>query len=215
MGKTWVGFFMRKAGKKDELSKFLANHCVPMYNKHRRRNARVQTHTGGKERLKMSCNFAGFSSHAEKLPENELLAFRQGGTMYLDWHSLGEAAAIELPKGRVAEGCALQLREYFGASMKTFLAEKGSAVRCVALSYTEKEVLFTIDFSDFSRPAQCLRYTYNEYLDAERLPTYTASEEDRQRMRRAALSRLVELMPKAYMHNGKIYQDADHYRLYK
>lgn len=196
-------------------AKFLANRRVPMYNKHRYRNLRVQTHTGGKGRLKMSCNSVGFSSHAENLPENELLVYQKGGVMHLDWRSLGEAATIELPKGRVAEESALQLREYFEEPMKAFLMENGSAVRCVSLTYTEKEVLFTIDFSDLSRPAQCLRYTYNEYLDAEKLPTYIASEEDRQRMHRAALSRLVEIMPEAYMCGWKIYQDAEHYRKYQ
>lgn len=195
-------------------AKFLANRRVPMYNKHRCHNLRVQTHTNGKGTLKMSCNSAGFS-RAENLPENELLVYQKGGVMHLDWHSLGEAATIELPKGRVAEESALQLRDYFEEPMKAFLVENGSAVRCVSLTYTEKEVLFTIDFSDLSRPAQCLRYTYNEYLDAEKLPTYIASEEDRQRMYRAALSRLAEIMPQAYLCGGKIYQDAGNYRKYQ
>lgn len=150
------------------------------------------------------------------IPENALSAYRPGGPLYLHWRSLEDVTPIRLHQGRVATESAAQIGALLtGQSVRLLLEQIGGALRCVVLTFTATEVSFTLRFSNAARQEQCLRYTYNEYLDAERMPAYTANAEAQQRMYRATLSRLAEIMPEAYLHNGEIYQDVRQYLLYK
>lgn len=153
---------------------------------------------------------------AEATPPNELLAFRKGGSMWVDCRDLEGATALGFDKSLTASASGSQIEVIFnGDLIKPFLKETGGSLRCVSLSYTAREVVFTLYFSNAPLPEHSLRYTYNEYLKAEEMPPYTASDFDQRRMQWAALSRLTEVMPEAYMHNGKIYKDVHHYQLYK
>lgn len=150
------------------------------------------------------------------IPENALSAYRPGGPLYLDWRSFEDVTPIRLHRGRVAAESAAQIGALLtGQSVRHLLEQIGGALRCIVLTFTATEVSFTLRFANAARQEQCLCYTYNEYLDAERMPTYTADTEEQQLMYRATLSRLAEIMPDAYLHNGAIYKDVHQYLLYK
>lgn len=156
---------------------------------------------------------AGHTPNAGEVPPNELLPCRKGGSLWID--PLTEpTTSHEAGRNLVAVMSGAQLAVFFdGETTRDFLKEYGGSLRCVTLSYTDREVLFTLYLANTPKSEHCLRYTYPEYTQYDDVTYF--NKQDQSWMYRMAYSNLTKSMPGAYMHNGRIYKDVDQYRLYK
>lgn len=167
---------------------------------------------GGNAKLNVTCpkcqhRFFWSEQPAPK-STNELDDYQKGGSLYLALYT----------KPNTAHDAAVALIATFSASMIAnslfghegelwdLLNESHASINYIDLLYTQTEVMFTCYLRNAPIPNYTYRYTYSEFINGHEKETIVLAEAELPIVRRMALSNLVELMPDAYMREGRIYE---------
>lgn len=157
------------------------------------------------------------------LPENELLAYRKGGSQWVEYYAQPHSTRDWLRNFAALES-ANQIREWLKGE---YLDIPG-----VRIAFTRDQVQFTGYFVSMSQPEDRTVKFYRELIGEYTIqtafsvnhehyvpPHITFEPEDLVWLYRATLSNLIDiheeyLLKAYYMHDGVIYKDAEHYRRY-
>lgn len=157
-----------------------------------------------------------------RMPENKLLAYRKGGSQWVEYYA--QTSSIEsFLRMMVAMKSAEEIRQ--------LLSRDYLEIPCVRLAYTQDQVQFTYYYISASQPESHAAKLYREHIGEQAIRTSTSvkheyvpahitfSPEDQAWMYRATLANLIDIpeeyLSKAmYMHDGVIYKNVEHYRLY-
>lgn len=149
------------------------------------------------------------------VPQNELLSYRQGGSLWVEYYAQCHTTREWLRNFAALES-ANQIREWLN---RDYLE-----VPAVRITYARKYVQFTEYFVSMSQPEYQFVKSYREHIGEQSIrtafqvlheyvpPHITFEQADLTWLYRATLSNLDESA--LYMHDGVIYKDAEHYRLY-
>lgn len=167
--------------------------------------------SSGNAKIKVTCPKCQHSFFWPEQPTpkstNELDDYQKGGSLHLAPYTKPNTAH-DATVALIAIMSASMIEELLDreGELRDMLKENHASVNFIDLLYTQTEVLFTIYFRNAPMPQHTYRYTYNEFINRSEEETIVLAEAELPFVRRMALSRLVELMPDAYMREGRIYE---------
>ena len=170
--------------------------------------------SGSNEMLKVTCpkcqnSFFWYDGTEQKTAHstNELDAYRNGGALWVDSHATPNTAR-EATLALIATLSGSMITTFFdrNGDLGALLRETKATINFVDLLHTNTEVVFTIYFHNAPMPNHSYRYPYNEFVERAADEPIVLKDEELLFVRRMALSHLTEIMPNAYMREGRIYE---------
>lgn len=162
------------------------------------------------------------TSYTATIPPNELLAYRQGGPLWVHYYAKQSTIHNESRVQVCLQVAELIKKCFDGNCTEVQLNRPGASLQYITLAYMHDKVQLICYFNEpnseysFFKAYSEINQTYSYSSD-----TYSTvfNEEDRRWMYKATLSNLIDIPEDClhmamYMHNGQIYKDANHYRLY-